>query len=72
MTPEQERAATQLLRALNKCHAVGLAGGVFDRNFCIWPHESAIDLVDGHFFEDVEEYGRVLHTYMSLDGGAGV
>jgi hypothetical protein len=71
MTPEQELAGTQLLRALNKCHRVGLAGGVYDRCFAIWPHESSIDLVDGHFFEDVDEYGRVLPTHMSLDGSQG-
>jgi hypothetical protein len=70
MTPEQEQAGTQLLRALNVCRAVGLAGGVFDGSFCIWPQH--IDPLAGEFFEVIEGQGRRLLSSMSLDGGAGI
>ena len=69
LTDEQNRAAAQLLEALNKCHVAGLRGGVYDEQFCLWP----IDRKLGHdfdFFINVDEHGQVLCTQMQLDGGA--
>jgi len=69
MTSKQNVAATQLLKALNKCHKVGLAGGVFESTFYIWPKD--VDPHKGNFFEFIESCGMSLRSPMSLDGGSG-
>lgn len=71
MNVEQERACTQLFRALNQCHKVGLEGGVYESRFCIWPKEVTPQEADD-FFEAVELFGEMLPSPMNLDGGAGI
>lgn len=67
MNRQQKQAATQLLRALNKCYAVGLAGGIYDGEFSVWPQDVDIELVDDQ--EDfIEEHGRALRSPMTLFG----
>ena len=72
MTKEQERAAEKLRKALIEVGRLGLAGGVYDGNFCLFPlgqhPEHDID-----FFEGVEKVGIILYTPgVNLDGGAGI
>lgn len=74
MTSEQKKAVTQLKRALNKCGSVGLKGGVYDSNFCLWPVGESPEEPSRTFFENVEDVGGVcwLPEKIYLDGGAGV
>ena len=77
MNKEQIAAAKAVERALNKAGRTGLAGGVYDGAFCLWPSdkETCEYIVDGgsKFFDRVEEKGIMLFTLsIGLDGGAGV
>ncbi len=71
MNLKQRMAAEQLETLLEECHELGLSGGVYGGNFCLWP--SAINPHEGKsgFFDVIEEKGQVLMTKMYLDGGAG-
>lgn len=71
MNEEQEIACTQLFRALNRCHVVGLHGGVFDRRFAVWPKDIKPQESED-FWEEIEIHGQVLPSTMYLDGGAGI
>ena len=35
-----DRAIDALHAALRQCADAGLAGGVYDSHFCVWPHEA--------------------------------
>ncbi len=84
MTQKQLRATEALKRALNRCAAAGLRGGVYGGGFCVWPvagvdpreEEDASFIERGgprRFFELIREHGAVLDDVkMDLDGGAGV
>lgn len=81
MTQKQHRATGSLKKALNRCAAAGLRGGVYDASFCIWPidgpdpRENNFSEVraGGQFFNLVSEHGVILDgVKMMLDGGAGV
>ncbi len=75
MNKKQERAAESLKKALGRCAAAGLRGGVYEGSFCIWPISGIPDPLDGpprDFFGTIHEYGVILHgVKMMLDGGAG-
>lgn len=69
MNLKQRMVAEQLETLLDECHELGLAGGVFGGNFCLWPE--GVDPHSGKFFDVIEDKGEILDTKMSLDGGAG-
>ncbi len=69
MTSSQRQAIAALKRGMTMCHQSGLAGGVYECNFCVWPKEH--DPHTGDFWQQVEEYGEVIHSPLHLDGGAG-
>ena len=71
MNDDQERAATQLKRALNKCNSVGLHGGVYDGKFYVWPDSANPHDSNLNFFEAAERKGRSIRSPMHLDGGSG-
>ena len=60
-----------LEKALNRCHAVGLVGGLFDGNMLVWS-PAEVDPQEGDFFEIVDAIGGRVVTKMRLDGGAGI
>jgi hypothetical protein len=70
MNKEQFQASMQLTKALNRCHAVGLVGGVYEGKFCIWPKEEKPHEAPW-FFAAIDELGDMIETPMKLDGGAG-
>lgn len=74
MTREQVLATQSLKRALNKCHSVGLRGGVFDNSFCLWPSSLQPDPREsgGRFFQVVLENGAIISSPINIDGGAGL
>lgn len=73
MTQKQFSAIARLKKALDRCHAVGLQGGVYDGSFCLWPVEGVDPRDTENFFGAVDNYGMSLREVkMSLDGGAGV
>lgn len=73
MNEAQQYAAMRLQSALAECRKVGLAGGVFDASFCVWPSANGSPFEHGDFFEGIQSLGgEVLNGHgMWLDGGAG-
>lgn len=78
MNAKQQRAATQLQRALTACSKSGLTGGVFDTTFCVWPAQNRtpfdwLEAGGNDFFDGVQKLGgdTIDGHGMSLDGGAG-
>lgn len=73
MNPEQIKAAKRLRSALVGIGKAGLAGGVYDGNFCVYPANQRPSH-DIDFFYNVEKkVGEILWTPgVDLDGGAGV
>ncbi len=74
MNAKQAKATMKLEAVLAECHKAGLKGGVFDCSFCVWPANGKPDPYESgsRFFEVIEDIGEVIHSPMSLDGGAGV
>jgi hypothetical protein len=74
MTKKQLACVAAMERLLERCKKVGLQGGVFDGTFCLWP-EKGPHPADGKsswdFFDRVKEFGVIIHTNMSIDGGSG-
>jgi hypothetical protein len=72
---EQNAAIANLTKALDRCAKAGLMGGVYDRNFCVWPVGTyhPLEMKEFDFFEAVAHLGGdSIVTEMMLDGGAGV
>lgn len=74
---QQTRAAYAVAKALRRCAKVGLMGGVYDGNFCLWPTKIDHPADSGHrFFDVIREHGIILDSndtgMTDLDGGAGV
>ena len=55
MNKQQMKAIKSLEKALDRCDKVGLKGGVFDSNFCVWSQKIDIDH-DNYFFAKVDKY----------------
>lgn len=75
MNKKQINAINNLKKALDSCDKVGLRGGVFEGQFCIWPKDIDVQgLAEKHndFFDKVDEFGFSIDSKMWLDGGAGV
>jgi hypothetical protein len=73
MTPQQDSAVQQLQRALNRAHAAGLRGGVYESKFRVWPTVGPCPMeVPAHqFFDVIHREGATIFSPMLLDGGAG-
>lgn len=73
MTEEQLKAAESVRKALEKAGTAGLAGGVYDGCFMLFPSsENRHDVVEA-LCHDEDCDGICLHTpSIQLDGGAGV
>lgn len=74
MTRRQKAALANLTKTLDRCHAAGLTGGVYEYQFRVWPIGAKPDPRDSgwRFFEMVEEIGGSTLSKMTMDGGAGV
>ncbi len=78
MNKAQQKATMNLQSALARCGKVGLTGGVFDTQFCIWPGQDKNPFEwhgygHGDFFDSVVQLGgeNLSGHGMDLDGGAG-
>ncbi len=73
MTKKQLALATRLQKVLVKCHDAGLAGGVYEGSFYVWPQECTNVICNAQtgFFKLADLYGARIYSNMRLDGGSG-